>query len=76
MAGHMLTQSLYPIKKNVELLGNLILQLNNQRVTHMSGVVAHCAHYNGIGYTVHGDLSACWLPFEELSEEWFHEGEI
>jgi len=72
----MLTQSQNAIQKNIELLGDLISQLDDQRLTHISAVVARFAHCNSIGYLVHWYLSTRLLPFEEFSKEWFHEGEI
>jgi len=76
MCGQQLKQSLSAILKNVKLLGDLISQLNDQSLTHISAVVARVAHYNSIRFLVHRDLSTGLLPFEEFSEEWFHEGDI
>jgi len=72
----MWTHSQYAIQKNIELLGDIILQLDNQRSTHNSAVVAHFAYCNGTGYLVHQYLSTGLLPCEVFSEELFHKGEI
>jgi len=76
MSGQQMTKSQYAIQKNVELLGNLILQVGDQRLTDISTGVAHFAHCNGIGYLVHRYLSTRLLPFEEFCDEWFHQGDI
>jgi len=72
MCDQQLTQTQYAIQKNVQHLGNIILQLDDQRLTHISAAVARFLHYNGIGYKVHRILSTRLLPFEEISEEWYN----
>jgi len=71
-----LTQFQYAHQKNVEHFGDLIVQLDEQALTHISRVVWLFVISISIGYTVHRYVSTGLLPFEEYSEEWLHPGEV
>ena len=75
MPGHRLTRSQYAHQKNVEHFGDLIVQLDEQTLTHTSCVVWHVAISIGIGYPVHRYVSTGLLPFENYSDACLFPGE-
>ena len=76
MPGHRLTQSQYAHQKNVEHFRNLIVQLDEQALTHIPRVVWLVVISIGIGYPVHRYVSTGLLLIEEFSEDSLFPGEV
>jgi len=71
MPGQRLTQSQYTHQKNIKHFGDLIVQLDNQALTHISRVVGLFIIRIGIGDPLNRYISTGLLPYEEYSEDWF-----
>jgi hypothetical protein len=76
MSGQRLTQSDYALQQVVELFGNLLIQLEEARLTHTYQTVLRFCQFENIDYLVLRYLNTRALPFEEWAEEWLHDGEI
>jgi len=68
--GPAITLSQYTLQKNFKLLSDLIFQLQEQRLVHISIVVYSFMHSVGIGNLVHLYFAAGSLSFDEFSHRW------
>ena len=76
MPGRQLTQSEYALQCTVESFGNLLLELQDQRLTHIYEVVFCFCEAENINYLVLRYLNTRALPYEEFSKDWLQVGEI
>jgi hypothetical protein len=76
MSGRHLTQSEYALQRVVELFGDLLIQLEEARLTHTYQVVIHFCQLENIEYLVLRYLNTGTLPFKEWAEEWLFDGEV
>jgi len=76
MPPHRYTQSEYALQQVVESFGNLLDNLDEQRLTHTYRVVLRFWELQGNDYLVLRYLKTGALPFEEFSEEWLFDGEV
>jgi hypothetical protein len=76
MSGQHLTQSEYALQRVVELFGDLLIQLEEARLTHTYQVVICFCQLENIEYLVLRYLNTGALPFEEWAEEWLFDGEV
>jgi hypothetical protein len=76
MSGRHLKKSEYAFQTVVELVGNLLIQLEEARLTHTYQVVFRFCQLEKIKYLVLRYLNTGALPFEEWAEEWLFDGEV
>jgi hypothetical protein len=76
MSGQRLTQSEYALQQVVELFGNLLIQLEEEHLTHIYQTVFRFCQLESIDYLVLRYLNTGALPFEEWAEEWLFDGEV
>jgi len=69
MPGHRYKQFEYALQQVIELFGNLLFSLEEQRLTHTYGVVFRFCELENIDYMVLRYLRTGLLPFEEFSED-------
>jgi len=69
MPGNRLTQSGYALQKKVESFGDLIFCIKDYHLTHISAIVIHYTHLDGIGYLLHSYSSTGLVLFKEFSED-------
>ena len=69
MPGHRYTQSEYALQRVVESFGNLLFNLEEQCLYHISHVVLRYCELENFDYLVLRYLRTGLLPFEEFSEE-------
>ena len=69
MPGHRYTQSEYALHQVLESFGNLLYNLEEQRLTHTYRVVLRFCELENIDYLVLRYLRTGLLPFEEFSED-------
>jgi hypothetical protein len=71
-----LTQSEYTLQQIVELFGDLLFQFVEAHQINTYQVVFRFCQLGNIDYLLLRYLNTSVLPFEELAEEWLHDGEI
>jgi hypothetical protein len=76
MSGRRLTQSEYALQRVVELFGDLLIQLEDARLTHTYQVVIRFCQLENIEYLVLRSLNTGTLPFDKWAEEWLFDGEV
>jgi hypothetical protein len=76
MSGRHLTQSEYALQTVVELFGNLLIQLEEARLTHTYQVVFRFCQLENIEYLLLRYLNTGAPPLEEWAEEWLLDGEV
>jgi hypothetical protein len=76
MSGQRLTQCEFALQRVVEIFGNLLIQLEEARLTHTYSTVCRFCHLENIEYLVLRYLNTGTLPFQEWAEEWRFDGEV
>jgi hypothetical protein len=71
-----LTQSEFGLQQVVEIFGNLLIQLEEARLTPTYQSVFRFFQLENIDYLVLTYLNTGALPFEEWAEEWLFDGEV
>ena len=69
MTGYRLTQSGYDLLKKVQSFGDFIFALEQEQLTHISGVIILCTEYEGVSFLEHRYLSTKLIPFKEISKQ-------
>ena len=76
MSGRRLTRSEYALQQVVVLLGELLSQLAEVRLTHTYQVVFRFVQIENIDFLVLRYLNIGLLPFEEFSKDQWYDAEI
>jgi len=75
MPGHRYTPYEYALQKVVEIFSNLLYSLQEHNLTHIYNVVLRFAQLENIDFLVLRYLHTGLLPFEEFSEDEYHDAE-
>jgi hypothetical protein len=76
MSGRHLTKSEFALQTVVKLFGNLLIQLEDARLTYTYQVVFRFCQLENIEYLVLRYLNTAALPLEEWAEEWLFDREV
>jgi hypothetical protein len=71
-----LTQSEYALSQIVDLFGDLLTRLEEERLTHTYQVVFRFLQIENIDYLVLRFLNTGLLSYEEWAEEWLFDEEV